>query len=118
VKRKLFAIGAAVALAAVAGAPAASSRASKKKPASAPVVAKHAVKISTMKFVPDQLSVPAGDEVVWTNEDLVPHTVVGPGFASPVLNPGQSFTWKAEKAGDYAYACTLHTTMKGSVQVQ
>ena len=35
----------------------------------------HTVRIEGMKFVPERVEVAAGDTIVWTNKDIVPHTV-------------------------------------------
>ena len=35
----------------------------------------HAVRIEGMKFIPERLEVAAGDTVVWTNKDFLPHSV-------------------------------------------
>lgn len=80
--------------------------------------AEHQVKIVGMKFEPAVVTVSAGDEITWTNADIVSHTVVGPGLKSPVVKPGERFTWTAEKSGAVEYTCSLHPTMRGSIQVQ
>ena len=35
----------------------------------------HTVRIEGMKFVPERIEVAAGDTIVWTNEDFLPHRV-------------------------------------------
>ena len=35
----------------------------------------HSVRIEGMKFIPERLEVAAGDTVVWTNKDFLPHSV-------------------------------------------
>ena len=78
----------------------------------------HEVTLSAMKFTPASLTVREGEVVVWKNDDLVPHTVAGEGFLSPVLLPGQTFKWKAGKRGSVPYACTLHPMMQATLVVE
>jgi plastocyanin len=89
-------------------------------PAKAPVrVAQtYTIRIEDMKFEPASLTVHVGDTVVWQNDDMVPHTAVGPGFTSPTIPADQSYTWKAGQAGSFPYVCTLHPMMSGSVTVE
>jgi len=91
----------------------------KGTPDAGTAAAEHVVKISLMKFVPDNLTVKVGESVTWKNEDIVQHTVfAAPDLVSPVINPGQSWTWKATKAGPVAYGCTLHPVMKANLTVE
>ncbi len=83
----------------------------------APRASVHRIEMSGMKFIPAKVSAKPGDTVTWTNTDIVPHTVVGPDFSSPVLKPGESFSWTA-KPGEYDYICSLHPMMRGSIQVK
>ncbi|HET7767037.1 MAG TPA: cupredoxin family copper-binding protein [Burkholderiales bacterium] len=80
----------------------------------------HAVRIEGMKFVPERLEVAAGDTVIWTNRDLVPHTVTASGarVESGVLAPNRSFRFVAKKKGEMPYICRLHPVMKGVVVVK
>lgn len=85
------------------------------------------VAIENMAFNPPTLTVRQGDRVVWSNRDLVPHTVTAASAASAVLHPGfdshpiapnASWTYVARKPGRYAYACTLHPAMQAVLIVQ
>jgi plastocyanin len=78
----------------------------------------HAVSIKGMKFVPETVEVAVGDVVVWTNEDMFPHTVSGGPLNSPIIAPGKTYRWKAEKPGEIPYQCSLHVVMKGTVRVR
>jgi plastocyanin len=79
----------------------------------------HTVLIKGFAFVPDHLTVSAGDTVVWKNEDIVPHTATaGHGFDSKTLNTGQSWSFVARKKGKYPYTCTYHPTMHAELTVQ
>lgn len=48
------------------------------------------VEIRGMQFVPASLTVKVGDTVVWTNHDVLPHTVTAAGaFDSQAIAAGQ-----------------------------
>ncbi len=78
--------------------------------------------IDNFTFSPAELKVAAGTRVTWTNRDDIPHTVtdaVEPrSFRSPPLDKGDSFTFTFAKPGAYAYFCSLHPHMQGTVVVQ
>lgn len=74
------------------------------------------VEIHGMQFAPASLKVHVGDHVVWTNKDLVPHTVTAAGaFDSGPIQPNATWTYTATKAGMFDYGCTLHPTMKAQL---
>ena len=79
----------------------------------------HEVVIQGLLYGPETLTVRPGDVVVWINKDPFPHTVTAAGvFDSGPIAAGKSWRFTAKKAGTYPYLCTLHTTMKGTVQVE
>jgi plastocyanin len=80
----------------------------------------HTVTIEGMKFAPERLEVAAGDTVVWTNKDIVPHTVTANGtkVESGELAPGRSWRFVAKKKGEMPYICRLHPVMKGVLVVK
>ena len=80
----------------------------------------HAVRIEGMKFVPERIEVAAGDTIVWTNKDIVPHTVTAAEakVESGELQTGRSFRLVARKPGEIDYICRLHPVMKGVVVVK
>jgi plastocyanin len=61
-----------------------------------------------------------GDSVEWINRDPFPHTATSArgGFDSRTIAPGQSWKYVATKRGDFAYICTFHPTMKGTLKVE
>jgi plastocyanin len=74
------------------------------------------VEIRGMQFVPAALHVHRGDTVVFTNRDLVPHTVTAVGlFDSGALSPGQQWTYAVADTLNYNYVCTMHPTMHGQL---
>ena len=79
----------------------------------------HTVLIKDFAFVPDHVTVSAGDTVVWKNEDIVPHTATADTkFDSKNLNSGQSWSFVARQKGSYPYVCTYHPYMKGELIVK
>jgi plastocyanin len=80
----------------------------------------HAVRIAGMKFVPERLEVAAGDTIVWTNQDIVPHTVTAAGarIESGDLGQGKSWKYVARRKGEIKYLCRLHPGMQGWIAVK
>ncbi len=93
-----------------------------QQPASAqkPEPQTHTVLISGFKFVPETLTVNAGDTVVWKNEDIVPHTATADGksFNSKSIESKASWKYVANKPGTYPYICAFHPTMKAKLIVK
>ena len=81
--------------------------------------ATHTVTIENMQFQPQELTVHRGDRIVWVNKDLFPHTVTAPKiFDSGSIASNASWSYSATRSGQYAYGCTYHPTMKGTLKVQ
>ena len=61
----------------------------------------------------------AGTTVTWTNTDAVAHTSTSdlPGWNSGVVAPGGQFSFAFQTAGTFAYHCTIHPGMVGTVVV-
>jgi plastocyanin len=80
----------------------------------------HRVVIENVQFSPQSLIVKSGERITWVNKDLFPHTATADAksFDSRAIAPNASWTWVAGKPGTYAYGCTFHPTMKGTVTVQ
>jgi plastocyanin len=86
-------------------------------PASA--VTTYTVAMDGTRFIPETLTVKRGDRVVWVNKDPFPHTATAAGtFDSKDIAAGKSWTYVAGKLGEFAYVCTLHPGMKGTLLVQ
>ena len=70
-------------------------------------------------FVPGRVYVLVGDTVVWRNGDAITHTVTAndDSFDSGYLAPGGTFARTFKKPGLYAYHCTIHKFMRGTVRV-
>lgn len=77
------------------------------------------VSITRSGFVPALVQVRVGDQVVWRNADSTRHQVVADNgtFASPILRPGQRFSFTFRAAGTYRYRDTFNTRLRGTVRV-
>jgi plastocyanin len=79
-------------------------------------------------YSPKEISVIQGATVMWTNQDIVGHTVTSgiPGHsdfgmifdsASPLLSPRATFKHRFDTAGIYPYFCFVHPWMTGKITV-
>jgi plastocyanin len=79
-------------------------------------------------FKPADVKTSVGSMVTWKNDDSSPHTVTSGvvqnsspkpdnKFDSGILNPGASFPFVFDTAGEYPYYCMLHPYMTGKVTV-
>lgn len=76
------------------------------------------VTMSNFTFTPAQITIKAGDTIIWTNQDATQHSVVGPGFSSPVLSNGETYSVTFNDKGTFAYHCGIHPNILGTVIVQ
>ncbi|HSX48724.1 MAG TPA: cupredoxin family copper-binding protein [Candidatus Saccharimonadales bacterium] len=85
-----------------------------------PAVATKSITISNFSFSPATITVKVGDKVTITNNDSAPHTVTADdgSFDSGTIQPGATGTVTLSKAGTFAYHCSIHPSMKGTVVVQ
>ena len=79
---------------------------------------RHAVEIREFTFQPDTLRVAVGDTVVWTNRDVVPHTVTSDVWDSGAVERGSSWVLVAAASDTIGYVCTLHPAMTGTLIVE
>jgi plastocyanin len=85
-----------------------------------------AVTVKQFQFMPADLTVPAGTNVTWTNQDDILHTATSgatPGtadgnFDGQMDGRGKSFSHVFDKPGRYPYFCSRHTSMTGTVVVE
>jgi amicyanin len=79
-----------------------------------------AVGIDNFTFNPQQLTIKAGATVTWTNKDDIPHTVaaVSKQFKSKALDTGDAYSFTFTTPGTYAYFCSLHPHMTGTIVVE
>ena len=79
----------------------------------------HTVVMKAVSYEPAALTVKRGDTVMLVNKDPYPHPVTSAGhFDSKSIAPGASWKYKANKVGDFAYTCTFHPNMNGTLHVE
>src|SRR5439155_19532874 len=87
-------------------------------PAGAAIAAE--VRMSSVKFIGDSITIAAGQAVRWTNADPVEHTVTFDGVegGSPPIPATGSYVHRSDQPGTYTYHCTPHPFMMGVVVVK
>ena len=81
------------------------------------------VKISAtdqLKFSPTSVTAHVGDVIEWTNTGTVTHTVTfdsQPSLSDPSLNASGTWEVRFNAAGTYAFHCTIHPGMTGTLTV-
>jgi plastocyanin len=86
----------------------------------------HQVSIDTLAFDTDRLEILVGEEVSWTNNDEVIHTVthgrdgmpIPDGLFDQSIQAGERFTFPFDIAGTYPVTCSVHPDMNMEVVVQ
>ena len=91
----------------------------------------HAVTVVGFQFNPPQITIAAGDTVIWSFVDASPHTVTSVDASnnptndpldSPLLSvsdaPGNMYSYTFTEAGVFDYRCLPHAFMMGSVTVE
>jgi plastocyanin len=77
-------------------------------------------------FVPEEVTVKAGETITWKNEDTAIHTATSGENSTPdgkfdtsLVSPGQSSKpiEMPNEPGQYSYFCTLHPWMTGTITV-
>ncbi len=78
-----------------------------------------AVSIKRAAFSPATVNITAGDTIRWKNDDTRNHQIVSTTgtFASPILAPGRTYSFKFEFAGTYKYRDALVPTTVGTIKV-
>ena len=68
---------------------------------------------------PAHIDILRGDQVVWRNASFRNHTVTSSagGFDSGMVQPGRTFTQVFSADGSFPYACKLHPSVQGEVDV-
>ena len=84
------------------------------------IAATRNVTIAGFAYSPDPLVIRVGDKVTWTNQDAASHTATGSssGFDTGTISTGRSKSITFNAVGTYAYHCTIHPTMTGTVVVR
>jgi len=98
-------------------------------PVPSPPAGQVTVVMQNTAFNPANITIHVGQQVVWVNNESVPHTTTSgsctgntctpsPGWESGTLNPGQSFSHTFSTAGTFPYFCRIHgVVMQGTVTV-
>ena len=71
-------------------------------------------------FAPSSATITLGAPVAWSNTTGVPHTATADdgSFDTSTVNPSQTATITFSKPGIYAYHCSIHTDMHGTIVVK
>ncbi len=80
----------------------------------------NSITIQNYSFQPNNLTVPVGTTVTWTNQDPVSHTVTSDNGAfdsGNIMPNGGQYSYTFNQSGTYAYHCKIHPTMHGQIQV-
>ncbi len=79
------------------------------------------VEIVDFAFGPEELAVPVGGTITWTNSDGATHTVTGregETLQSPDLKTEDTYEVTFEEAGTFEYLCKFHPNMQGTITVE
>jgi plastocyanin len=78
------------------------------------------VQIDQFAFLPQRITVKPGTTVTWTNDDDDSHTVASSAklFKSGPLDTGDKFSFTFTTPGTYAYFCSVHPQMTGTIVVE
>ena len=81
--------------------------------------------LAIQNFAHSTIEIKTGEAVSWINADGVPHTVTSGSsgvpdalFDSSQLGPGQAYTRQFNQAGTFAFTCTIHPQMNGTIIVR
>ena len=79
------------------------------------------VTIANLAFDPTTVTIDVGDAVTWSNDDSTAHNATaddGSNCCTQNIAAGESMSITFLVAGTYAYHCTIHPQMTGTVVVQ
>ncbi|HEX3834503.1 MAG TPA: cupredoxin family copper-binding protein [Solirubrobacteraceae bacterium] len=78
-----------------------------------------AVTIADFHFTPPTTTVHLGDTITWANDGPSSHTATAKdgSFNTGTLSKGQSASHTFTRPGTYAYVCTIHPFMHGTITV-
>jgi|SRR5829696_2245976 len=77
------------------------------------------VEIEDFAYSPDPVTIEEGGKVIWINRDSEPHTATAEdgSFDIGTLEEGKLGSESFKEPGSYAYICSIHPQMKGTVEV-
>src|SRR5262245_45402399 len=76
--------------------------------------------LTTTAYSPNPVTISVGGTITWTNNDSTTHTATAndASFDSGSIAPGRTFSGTFWTAGSFAYKCTLHPGMVGTITVR
>ena len=90
-----------------------------------------AVKKETRAFTPQEITIKAGDEVMWVNDSDEKHFLTSAGSSDvevvsgtehlmihKLMHPGDSYMYTFTKPETYFYFCAIHLNMWGTINVK
>jgi len=77
------------------------------------------VEIEGFAYDPDPVTIEEGGKVIWINRDSAPHTATAEdgSFDTGTLEEGKLKPETFKEPGTYAYVCSIHPQMQGTVEV-
>ncbi len=77
------------------------------------------VEIVDFSYDPDPVTIETGGKVTWINRDAEPHTATADdgSFDTGTLDEGKLGSESFKEPGTYAYTCTIHPEMQGTLEV-
>lgn len=80
----------------------------------------HSIVIRNFQYLPGTATVAVGDTVVWTNEDVVPHTATAADGAWDTGSIASKDAGRVvvERKGRHEYVCALHPNMKAELTAE
>jgi plastocyanin len=77
------------------------------------------VVISDFAYDPDPVTIEEGGKVIWQNEDSVAHTATAEdgSFDTGTIEEGKIASETFKQPGTYAYVCSIHPQMHGTIEV-
>jgi plastocyanin len=77
------------------------------------------VEIEDFAYNPDPVTIEEGGKVTWINRDSAPHTATADdgSFDTGTLEEGKLKSESFKAPGTYAYICSIHPDMQGTVEV-
>jgi plastocyanin len=78
------------------------------------------VQVDNFTFGPATLTVPVNSTVTWVNKDDLPHVIASNDgvFKSKALDTDDKYSYTFTKSGTYAYFCSIHPKMVGTIVVK
>jgi plastocyanin len=77
------------------------------------------VEIEDFAYSPDPVTIEEGGKVIWKNRDSAPHTATAEdgSFDTGTIEEGKLKSETFKEPGTYAYICSIHPQMHGTVEV-